>query len=133
MPALLAALVLAQAPTRLPETVVVETRHPTPIAETSPSVTRLDVAEATDAGLTTLSGALATTLWRSPMMKWSAWAETGAAAWAGVATGADWASNMRGTIWAKCYVGGRPSHFKRHRGSNPLDAGRPPCHAGGPE
>lgn len=61
MPALLAALVLAQAPTRLPETVVVETRHPTPIAETSPSVTRLDVAEATDAGLTTLSGALATT------------------------------------------------------------------------
>lgn len=61
MPLLLATLFLAQAPTRLPETVVVETRHPTPLEETSPSVTRLSVAEATDAGLTTLSGALATT------------------------------------------------------------------------
>lgn len=81
MPALLAALVLAQVPApppasgkeanpqaglplapvaRLPETVVVETRHPTALEEASPSVSRLAVAEATDAGLTTLAGALAT-------------------------------------------------------------------------
>ena len=61
MPVLLAALVLAQAPTRLPETVVVETRHPAPLEEASPSVSRVIVAEATDSGLTTLAGALATT------------------------------------------------------------------------
>ena len=61
MPALLAAFLLAQAPTRLPETVVVETRHPATIEETSPSVSRIEVAEATEAGLTTLSSALATT------------------------------------------------------------------------
>jgi len=61
MPVLLAVLVLAQAPTRLPETVVVETRHPAPIEEASPSVSRITVTEATDSGLTTLSGALATT------------------------------------------------------------------------
>jgi vitamin B12 transporter len=61
MPALLAALILAQAPTRLPETVVVETRHPAPLEEASPSVSRVIVAEATDSGLTTLAGALATT------------------------------------------------------------------------
>jgi len=61
MPALLAALFLAQAPTRLPETVVVETRHPAPIEEASPSVSRITVTEASDSGLTTLSGALATT------------------------------------------------------------------------
>ena len=61
MPALLAALILAQAPTRLPETVVVETRHAAPLEEASPSVSRVIVAEATDSGLTTLAGALAGT------------------------------------------------------------------------
>ena len=40
------------------------------------------------------SGALAMTLLRSPMMKWS----TGTATGAGVATGVDWASNMTGSI-----------------------------------
>lgn len=55
----LAALLLAQAPTRLPETVVVETRQVAPLAEASPSVSRIDVGAASDAGLTTLSGVLA--------------------------------------------------------------------------
>ncbi len=53
-----AALLLAQAPTRLPETVVVETRQAKPLAETSASVSRLDVAAATDAGQTTLTSLL---------------------------------------------------------------------------
>lgn len=54
----LAALLLAQTPTRLPETVVIETRQTTPLAESSPSVSRIDVATANDAGLTTLTGLL---------------------------------------------------------------------------
>ncbi len=54
----LAALLLAQAPTRLPETVVIETRQSKPLAEASPSVSRLDVAAATDAGQTTLTSLL---------------------------------------------------------------------------
>ena len=53
-----AALLLAQAPTRLPETVVIETRQAKPLAEASPSVSRLDVAAATDAGQTTLTSLL---------------------------------------------------------------------------
>jgi vitamin B12 transporter len=53
-----AALLLAQAPTRLPETVVVETRQAKPLSETSASVSRLDVAAATDAGQTTLTSLL---------------------------------------------------------------------------
>ncbi len=53
-----AALLLAQAPTRLPETVVIETRQAKPLADTSPSVSRLDVAAATDAGQTTLTSLL---------------------------------------------------------------------------
>ena len=36
------ALFLAQAPTRLPETVVIETRQASPRGETSPSVTKID-------------------------------------------------------------------------------------------
>ena len=53
-----AALLLAQAPTRLPETVVIETRQAKPLAEASPSVSRLDVAAATDSGQTTLTSLL---------------------------------------------------------------------------
>ena len=54
----LAVLFLAQAPTRLPETVVIETRQATPLADASPSVSRLDVTTATDSGQTTLAGLL---------------------------------------------------------------------------
>jgi vitamin B12 transporter len=54
----IAALFLAQAPTRLPETVVIETRQAAPLADASPSVSRLDVAAATEAGQTTLTGLL---------------------------------------------------------------------------
>ena len=52
------AILLAQAPTRLPETVVIETRQATPLADASPSVSRLDVTAATDSGQTTLAGLL---------------------------------------------------------------------------
>jgi vitamin B12 transporter len=52
------AIFLAQAPTRLPETVVIETRQAAPLADTSPSVSRLDVTAATESGLTTLTGLL---------------------------------------------------------------------------
>jgi len=52
------AIFLAQAPTRLPETVVIETRQAAPLADASPSVSRLDVAAATESGLTTLTGLL---------------------------------------------------------------------------
>ena len=52
------AIFLAQAPTRLPETVVVETRQAAPLADASPSVSRLDVAAATESGQTTLTGLL---------------------------------------------------------------------------
>jgi vitamin B12 transporter len=55
------ALVLAQAAVRLPETVVVETRRPAPVVEASPSVTRLDVAQADEAGYRSLTSLLATT------------------------------------------------------------------------
>jgi vitamin B12 transporter len=54
----IAALLLAQTPTRLPDTVVIETRQTSRLDEASPSVSRLDVAAATDAGQTTLSGLL---------------------------------------------------------------------------
>lgn len=52
------AIFLAQTPTRLPETVVIETRQSAPLAEASPSVSRLDVTAATEAGQTTLTGLL---------------------------------------------------------------------------
>jgi len=54
----IAALLLAQTPTRLPDTVVIETRQASRLAEASPSVSRLDVAAASDAGQTTLTGLL---------------------------------------------------------------------------
>ncbi|MFM9146743.1 MAG: TonB-dependent receptor plug domain-containing protein [Verrucomicrobiota bacterium] len=49
---------MAQAPARLPETVVVETRQASDLAEASPSVSRLDGAAAVEAGYTTLGGLL---------------------------------------------------------------------------
>ena len=52
------AVFLAQAPTRLPETIVIETRQAAPLADASPSVSRLDVTAATESGLTTLTGLL---------------------------------------------------------------------------
>ena len=52
------AFFLAQAPTRLPDTVVIETRQAAPLADASPSVSRLDVTAATESGLTTLAGLL---------------------------------------------------------------------------
>lgn len=52
------AIFLAQAPTRLPETIVIETRQAAPLADASPSVSRLDVTAATESGLTTLTGLL---------------------------------------------------------------------------
>lgn len=52
------AVFLAQVPTQLPETVVIETRQAAPLADASPSVSRLDVAAATEAGQTTLTGLL---------------------------------------------------------------------------
>ena len=52
------AFFLAQAPTRLPETVVIETRQSAPLAEASPSVSRLDVTAATESGQTTLTSLL---------------------------------------------------------------------------
>jgi vitamin B12 transporter len=61
MPALFVALILAQAPTRLPETIVIESRQAAPLGEAAPSVSRVNVTEATEAGLTTLAEALATT------------------------------------------------------------------------
>jgi len=52
------AVFLAQAPTRLPETIVIETRQAAPLADASPSVSRLDVTAATESGLSTLTGLL---------------------------------------------------------------------------
>ena len=52
------AIFLAQAPTRLPDTVVIETRQAVPLADASPSVSRLDVAAASESGQTTLTGLL---------------------------------------------------------------------------
>ncbi len=54
----IAALILAQSPTRLPETVVIETRQAAPLVDASPSVSRLDVTAASESGLTTLTGLL---------------------------------------------------------------------------
>ena len=52
------AIYLAQAPTRLPDTIVIETRQASPLADASPSVSRLDVTAATESGQTTLAGLL---------------------------------------------------------------------------
>ena len=52
------AIFLAQAPTRLPETVVIETRQSSSLADASPSVSRLDVTAATESGLTSLTSLL---------------------------------------------------------------------------
>jgi vitamin B12 transporter len=52
------AFFLAQTPTRLPETVVVETRQAAPLAEASPSVSRLDAGTASEQGISTLTGLL---------------------------------------------------------------------------
>lgn len=52
------ALIIAQAPARLPETVVVETRQAAELSEASPSVSRIDGAGAVEAGYTTLGGLL---------------------------------------------------------------------------
>lgn len=52
------AIFLAQAPTRLPDTIVIETRQASPLADASPSVSRLDVTAATESGQTTLAGLL---------------------------------------------------------------------------
>ena len=60
MSLILSVVLLAQAPTRLPETVVVETRQASPLADASPSVSRLDVAAATESGLTSLTSLLGT-------------------------------------------------------------------------
>ena len=60
MTLILSVVLLAQAPTRLPETVVVETRQASPLADASPSVSRLDVAAATESGLTSLTSLLGT-------------------------------------------------------------------------
>jgi len=42
----------------LPETIVIETRQAAPLADASPSVSRLDVTAATESGLSTLTGLL---------------------------------------------------------------------------
>ena len=52
------AIYLAQAPTRLPDTIVIETRQASPLADASPSVSRLDVTAASESGQTTLTGLL---------------------------------------------------------------------------
>jgi vitamin B12 transporter len=57
----LPALILAQAAVQLPETVVIETRQPAPVTEASPSVTKLDVTPATEAGYRSLTTLLGTT------------------------------------------------------------------------
>ena len=51
-------LFLGQITTQLPDTVVVETRQPVPVAETSPSVTRVPASDATDAGLISIAQAI---------------------------------------------------------------------------
>ena len=60
MPLVLPALLLAQAAVQLPETVVVETRQPAPASAASPSVTKLDVAQADEAGYRSLTSLLGT-------------------------------------------------------------------------
>ena len=57
----LPALILAQAAVQLPETVVIETRQPVPVTEASPSVTKIDVTPATEAGYRSLTTLLSTT------------------------------------------------------------------------
>ncbi len=54
------ALFIAQTPTLLPETVVVETRQAAPLADASPSVSRINVSEATEAGTNSISRLLST-------------------------------------------------------------------------
>jgi len=60
MPLVLPTLLLAQAAVQLPETVVVETRQPAPASAASPSVTKLDVAQADEAGYRSLTSLLGT-------------------------------------------------------------------------
>ncbi len=52
---------LAQATAQLPDTIVVESRQTAPLVESSPSVTKVTISDATDAGYTTLSSVIATT------------------------------------------------------------------------
>jgi vitamin B12 transporter len=54
-------VILAQATAQLPDTIVIESRQTTPIVESSPSVTKVSVNDATDAGYNTLSSIIATT------------------------------------------------------------------------
>ncbi len=51
---------LAQVTTQLPDTVVVETRQPVPVVDSSPSVSRLQASDATDSGLLSLAQTLNT-------------------------------------------------------------------------
>ncbi len=53
--------ILAQATAQLPDTIVVESRQTAPIVESSPSVTKVNISDATDAGYNTLSAIIATT------------------------------------------------------------------------
>lgn len=57
----LPALLLAQAIVQLPETVVVETRQPAPVSESSPSVTKIDATQAGESGYRSLTSLLGTT------------------------------------------------------------------------
>ncbi len=57
----LPALLLAQVAVQLPETVVVETRQPAPVAEASPSVSKIDAAQAGESGYRSLASLLSTT------------------------------------------------------------------------
>lgn len=57
----LPALLLAQAVVQLPETVVVETRQPAPVTESSPSVTKIDAIQAGESGYRSLTSVLGTT------------------------------------------------------------------------
>ena len=54
-------VILAQATAQLPDTIVVESRQTAPIVESSPSVTKVNISDATDAGYNTLSAIIATT------------------------------------------------------------------------
>jgi vitamin B12 transporter len=54
-------IALAQATAQLPETVVVESRQTAPLVESSPSVSKVTINDATDAGYVTLSSVIATT------------------------------------------------------------------------
>jgi vitamin B12 transporter len=52
------ALFVAQITTQLPDTVVVETRQPVAVADTSPSVSRVQASDATEAGLISIAQAV---------------------------------------------------------------------------